>query len=660
MSSSAVPSGLVSPQTLSEFDRVEQITASDAEIEAALAQADLPALLCALSMLTGDEALLSEDLRPPTPPMSSTISPQGGMSEAAQHKARALAYKQLIAYRDAGCPPASIPSAADLDRIMRFMIKDSNESYLPILRHELGIPKDTGAPQWHKSDIAPETAFRVAVIGAGVSGIAAAHRLQQSGLDFVIFEKNTEVGGVWWENAYPGCRLDTPNFAYSLSFAQKQDWPQQFSRQPEIQKYLSSVADAAQIRPFIQFETEVVSMVYEEAHALWCITFKNATGQLSTQRFNAIITAVGQLNRPSFPSIAGRESFQGQTVHSAMWPKGLDLKGKRVAVVGTGASAYQIVPSIVGEVAELAIFQRSPPWMLPTPTYHHDIRPGMTWLLKHVPYYGRWFRFWQFWIASEGRLPLVEVESDWVHPVSVGRANETLRQECMAHLQTQFGDRPDLLAKVVPNYAPGGKRMLRDNGIWAAALKQAHVSLVTDPIECIHDTGITTKDGAIYEADVIVYATGFKSSDYLFPMKVIGREGKDLHQWWQGDCRAYIGITIPGFPNLFMTGGPNTGVVVNGSAIFSAECAVEYAMRAIGHLLQNRQAAMDCKVEPFNKYNEVIDAGNLTKAWGVAKTNSWYKNSTGRASQTWPFNLLEYWNLTAQLKVEDYEYISLR
>jgi 4-hydroxyacetophenone monooxygenase len=375
------------------------------------------------------------------------------------------------------------------------------------------------------------------------------------------------------------------------------------------------------------------------------------------KKFNAIITAVGQLNRPSFPEIDGRESFKGKAVHSAMWPKNLDLKGKRVVVVGTGASAYQIVPAIVDQVAELTIFQRNPPWMLPTPTYHHDIKPGMTWLLQHVPYYGRWFRFWQFWMAAEGRLPLVQVEPDWVHPISVGRANESLRQECLAHLKTQFGDRPDLLAKVTPTYAPGGKRMLRDNGVWAAALKQSHVTLVTDPIERISETGIKTVDGSLHNTDVIIFATGFKSSDYLYPMKVAGRHQKDLHEWWQGDCRAYIGITIPGFPNLFMTGGPNTGVVVNGSAIFSAECAVEYAMRAIGHLLKAKHAAMDCKVEPFMKYNEEVDAGNLMKAWGVAKTTSWYKNSAGRASQTWPFTLLEYWNLTASLNVDDYEYL---
>src|SRR5690606_3233304 len=245
----------------------------------------------------------------------------------------------------------------------------------------------------------------------------------------------------WWDNVYPGCRLDTPNFAYSFSFAQKQDWPQQFSRQSEIQRYISDVATGTAIRSNILFQTEVEALSWDDASATWTLRFKHADGKVEEQRFNAIITAVGQLNRPSFPNVPGLDSFKGKMFHSAEWPRGLDIKGKRVAVVGAGASAYQIVPSIVDEVAELKVFQRNPPWMLPTPNYHEDIKPGMAWLLHHVPFYGRWFRFWQFWIAAEGRLPLVEVEKDWDHPISVGSANERLRLECVEHLKGQLTDR---------------------------------------------------------------------------------------------------------------------------------------------------------------------------------------------------------------------------
>ena len=640
------------------LDDVLPITASDQEIEAAVADAELPALLAALAMVTGDSTLVSDEVRPPIPPMGASIKPQGGMPPEMQAKARTLATRALIEYRNRGCPPPSNLSHHDLDRIMRFLTKDAGNEYIPLLRHELGLPADMGAPTWHKDSIAPGTDFRVAVIGAGLSGVAAAYRLQQAGVPYVVFEKNPEVGGVWWNNTYPGCRLDTPNFAYSFSFAQKPDWPQQFSCQSEIQKYISEVATGAAVRRNIQFETEVLSLIYDDASATWRVSIRRPTGAIEEHVCNAVITAVGQLNRPSYPKIKGLERFAGRLFHSAEWPSGLDLANQRVAVVGTGASAYQIVPSIVGEVAELKVFQRNPPWMLPTPNYHDDIKPGMAWLLRHVPYYGRWYRFWQFWIAAEGRLPLVEVDPDWSHPVSVSRANEQLRQECMAHLEKQLDDRPDLLVKLTPTYPPGAKRLLRDNGVWASALKQPNAELITDQIDHLTEDSIVTADGRRHEVDIIVFATGFQASDYLEPMVVQGREGRDLHQWWGGDCRAYLGITIPGFPNLFMTAGPNTSVIVNGSAIFSAECAVEYALSAIGQLLAGEHMAMDCREEPFWTYNRWVDEGNLKKAWGVANTTSWYKNSSGRASQPWPYSLLDYWKLTENANLDDYELLS--
>ena len=614
--------------------------------------------MATLAMLTGDRSLIASELKPPSPPMSTVIAPQGGMSKEAQDKARRLAVDALVRWRDSGQALGGKPDRALMDACVQYLIRGDLEEYRSVLEHELGIAQDLGAPGWTRDEIAPDTPFRVAVIGAGVSGIAAAYRLQQAKVDFTVYEKNDEVGGVWWENRYPGCRLDTPNFAYSLSFAQKANWPQQFSRQPEIHAYLATVAESAGMRRQIRFGCEVDAMRFDEERAIWTLTVRDRSGAVSQEEFNAVITAVGILNRPSLPDIPGLDTFQGRIVHSATWPEDLDLEGKRVALVGTGASAFQIGPSIADRVAQLKVFQRNPPWMLPTPTYHDDIKPGMQWLLNHVPYYGRWFRFWQFWIAVEGRLPLTEVEDDWDHPVSVGRKNEELRQGCLEWLARQYQDRPDLLAKMTPNYPPAAKRMLRDNGVWAAMLKKPHVELNTSGIERITPQGIETKDSTAHDFDVIIFATGFKASDFLWPMAITGRGGQDLHRdCWAGDCRAYLGITVPGFPNLFMTGGPNTAVVINGSAIFSSECQVEYTMRALRHLLASGHAALDCKTGPFDQYNAWVDAGNLKRAWGAARTTSWYKNSKGRASQTWPYGLLDYWNLTAKFTPDDYQYL---
>lgn len=640
------------------FNRVEPMNASDEFIRQAVEQADLPSLMVTLAMLTGDTSLIGPEIKPPVPSMGVEIAQQGGMSREVQAQARRLAVAALIAYRDAGQPEAAVPSAALLTECMKFLVPRDIDQLRPLLEHEMGFTKDPGAPDWTRESVAPHVPFRVAVIGAGVSGIAAGYRLQQAHLDFTIYEKNEDVGGVWWENRYPGCRLDTPNFAYSLSFAQKQDWPQQFSRQPEIQSYLATVASASGLKRQIRFGTEVDAMRFNEHRATWTLTVRDRSGGVTEEEFNAVITAVGILSRPSLPDIAGLDTFKGRIVHSAVWPEGLDLAGKRVAMVGTGASAFQIGPSIVDRVASLEIFQRNPPWMLPTPTYHDDIAPGMQWLLKHVPYYGRWLRFWQFCISIEGRLPLTAVEDDWDHPVSVGRANEVLRQGCLKWLATQYHDRPDLLEKMTPNYPPTSKRMLRDNGVWAAMLKRPHVELNTTGIERFTPEGIRTKDGVVHAFDVVICATGFKASDFLAPMKITGSNGRELHRdCWDGDCRAYLGISVPGFPNLFMTGGPNTAVVINGSTIFSSECQVEYSLRAIRHLLETGNKALNCKETPFLEYNKWIDAGNLKRSWGSPRASSWYKNKKGRASQTWPFGMLDYWNLTGRFKPEDYDFI---
>ncbi|MGW6954075.1 flavin-containing monooxygenase [Streptomyces chartreusis] len=638
------------------YDAVLPIDADTIFLKRAVNETELPPLLAALALVTGQyDQLLVDDLRPPLPPMDAVIAPQGGMTQEAQARAREVALDALVRFRDSGSRPAPIPDEDALHRIMAFLTRQAEPDCLPLLRHELGLPKDTGAPTWALQETAPGTDFTVAVIGAGISGMAAAHRLRQAGLSVVIFEKNTEVGGVWWENVYPGCRLDTPNFAYSYSFAQKQDWNWQFSARDDISGYLIDAATRFDLRRLVRFETEVVQAVFDDKQLCWSLTTQTRDGHCATHRFDAVVTAVGQLNRPNFPDVPGRDDFQGAAFHSAQWNSSINLTGKRVAVIGTGASAYQIVPAIADDVASLTVFQRHAPWMLPTPTYHDRISEGMSYLLRHVPYYGRWLRFWQFWLASEGRLPFVEADPDWSEPGSTSAGNAHLRKQLLERLEEQLADRPDLLKKMTPNYPPGLKRMTRDNGVWANALRKPHVDLVTDGITQITPTGIRTADGTHHDLDVIIYATGFQASDYLAPMTVKGRAGLDLHEHWNGDARAYKGVTVPGFPNLFMIMGPNTGVVVNGSAVFMAECAVEYTVATIGSLLRTGHRALDCRPDALDRFCTWVDAGNLRRTWGSSPIDSWYKNKFGRASQVWPYSLREYFELSRRSDLDDYE-----
>ncbi len=389
----------------------------------------------------------------------------------------------------------------------------------------------------------------------------------------------------------------------------------------------------------------------------WSLHLRGTDGE-KTVTAEAVISAVGQLNRPKMPDIAGMETFAGPSFHSARWDHSVDLKGKRVAVIGTGASAAQFVPVIAEEVADLTVFQRTPPWFVPVPTYHSDVEDGLLWLFQHVPHYAHWYRFWLFWNMTDGLLPAATVDPAWPDPEkSVSGPNEMVRVMLTMYLQTQFGDRPDLLEKVVPAYPPTAKRMLLDNGVWAQALKRDNVHLLTDRIREITPGGIVTDDGVEHAADVIVYGTGFQASKFLTPMQVSGRGGIVLNEQWDGDARAYMGITVPNFPNFFLLYGPNTNIVVNGSIIFFSECEVQYVLGCIRLLLEDGHRALDVRPDVHDAYNERIDAANLLRTWGVSKVNSWYKNDKGRVTQNWPFNLIEYWQQTRKPNPADYVFL---
>ncbi len=532
----------------------------------------------------------------------------------------------------------------------------ASDEYIPLLLEELApAGEDPRAPAWHVDGRIP---FLVAIIGAGMSGILAGIRLKQAGVPFVIIEKNHDVGGTWLENTYPGARVDVSNAFYSYSFAQKNDWPKHFSTQEILLDYFRDCAGEYGVREHIRFNTEVLSAEFSDDRCTWALRLRTSDGGDETIEAQAVISAVGQLNRPKMPDIAGMERFAGPSFHSARWDHSIDLTGKRVAVIGTGASAAQFIPAIANGVAELTIFQRTPPWFIPVPHYHDEVPEGLRWLFLHVPHYVHWYRFWLFWTTTDGLLPAAIVDEHWPHQDrSVSAVNDQLRALLTGYLQAEFADRPDLLEKVLPAYAPASKRMVLDNGVWAATLKRDNVRLITEPIKEITPRGVVTADGHERAVDVIIYGTGFQASRFLTPMKVAGRHGIDLAGQWDGDARAYMGITIPNFPNFFLMYGPNTNIVVNGSIIYFSECEARYVLGCLRMLIEDRHKAMDCKQEVHDAYNERIDKGNLQRVWGVATVNSWYKNEKGRVSQNWPFNLIEYWQQTKEPNPADYVFL---
>ncbi|CAN5435236.1 NAD(P)/FAD-dependent oxidoreductase [soil metagenome] len=611
----------------------------------------------ALAYATGDLTLLREGLRPD--PLLMAME-QGGLTEEQQADIRSLALDTLVRFRDGGCRTAPLPADADLLRIMEHALGGVEMApYLPLLEEELAYRgEDRRAPGWHKDEVAPGVELRVVIVGAGMSGLLAGHRLQQAGVPFVIIEKNDDVGGTWLENRYPGCRVDNPNHNYSYASAQRHDWPLHFSTQDVLLDYFRRCADAFELRDNIRFGTEVVSATWSDEEHRWTVVVRsNAAGETELDA-EAVISAVGQLNRPSMPDIPGRDSFEGATFHSARWDADVDLAGKRVAVIGTGASAVQFIPEIAPEVDELLVFQRTPPWLGPTPDYHAEVSPGQRWLYGHVPSYSEWNRFWIFWRMGDGSLQNVRVDEGWAAAGdggAVSEINDLARLLLSGYLDEQFGDRPDLRDKVQPSYPVGSKRMLRDNGVWARTLKRDNVRLLTGAVREITPKGLVTADGEEHPVDVIVYGTGFQASKFLTPMTVTGRGGVDLHEQWDGDARAYLGVTVPGFPNLFCLYGPNTNIVVNGSIIYFSECGVRYILGCLRLLLEEGGRAVDVRRAVHDEFNAQVDAENKRMAWGWSDVNSWYKNERGHVAQNWPFTLLEYWQRTLRPAPEDYE-----
>jgi 4-hydroxyacetophenone monooxygenase len=624
------------------------------ELRRAVGESAVVPLLCALAHLNGDLDLLDDGLRPNP---DSLLEPEGGLSWDQIVECQGVAVEAIGRWRDAGCPPAPPADMDELRRIFAFVVGDANvEGYAEVLREELALEgEDLRRPTWSLPELDPDRTVTVAVVGAGMSGILAAHRLAQAGIDPVVLEKNDDVGGTWLENTYPGCRVDVPSHLYSYSFAQR-SWPQHFSDQEVLRGYFRSCADELGVTPRIRFGTEVLAARFDDDAGTWRVEVRDGDGAVEVLEVDAVVSAVGQLNRPSLPDIEGIERFEGPAFHSARWDHDVDLAGKRVAVIGTGASAVQFIPAIAEEAGELVVFQRTPNWFAPTPEYLEDVPAGFARLLEEVPGYASWYRLWQFWRMHEGLLTAARVDPDHQpQDRSVSELNELVRLLLGAYIEAEFDGRPDLLDRVMPQYPPIAKRVIRDDGSWARALRRDDVELVTDPIERITPTGVVTAGGVDHPVDVIVYGTGFQASKFLTPMEVTGRAGVDLHEAWAGDARAYLGVTVPGFPNLFLLYGPNTNIVINGSIIYFSELEVWYLLEALRLLVEGGHRWLDVRPEVHDAFNAEVDEGNRQMVWGAAEVNSWYKNASGRVAQNWPFSLLEYWERTRTVDPADYE-----
>ncbi len=635
--------------------QTDQIKDDDAAIFGALEELSVPALMASVVQITGDMSYVRGPVRPREFVMNEF---QGKMSDEEKAELRTQALQVIRAWRDAGCPPGDPLDAVSIHEIMDWIACERvPDDYADMYIEEMDLAGDNPrAIPLKFADVATSPRdLSVLVIGCGEAGLLAGVRLKDAGIAFQIIEKNDDVGGTWLENTYPGARVDVASHYYSFSFGPIDEFSEYYARQPELYRYLRGLLDEHGIAEHVRWRSEVERAEWDQDSARWNVTLRAAGGERETLSANVLISGVGILNRPLIPAIPHLEQFRGPLFHSAQWDHSVDLRGKRVALVGAGASGFQIAPTIADEVERLVVFQRTPQWMAPNPRYHAAVKPGERWAMRHLPGYGRWFRFMLMWQSSDKMLDLVRIDPDW--PDFPRTANEfsARRREVFANwIVHNVGDDPDLLAKVMPSYPPMSKRMLQDNGSWLQCLRRPNVDLVTDGIVEMNGSSISTA-GATYEVDVVILATGFRASEVLWPMEIVGREGISIGEIWQGKPTAYRGISVPDFPNFFMLGGPGTGLAHAGSVIFTTECQMRYVGDALRTLLAGGCRSIEPTREAYDRYNEELQAEVQTMMWGHASIeHSWYKSADGKVYLICPWRLVDYWKMTAAADPEDH------
>jgi cation diffusion facilitator CzcD-associated flavoprotein CzcO len=481
--------------------------------------------------------------------------------------------------------------------------------------------------------------LEVIIVGAGFGGIGAAIELRRHGIESIrILEQAPDLGGTWYFNSYPGAACDVPSHLYSYSYAQRRDWSRLCSPQAEIHAYLHEVARNYDIDELIEHNTTVTSCSWDEQSCRWSVE----TAQGARLEADALILATGQLHQPAPPRIEGRESFAGHSFHSAEWDHSYPLAGKRVAVVGTGASAVQFVPEIAAQVRSLSVFQRTGNWFMPRKNrrYNAAVRTA----IARIPGLQALRRKFVFEYTESLTLAIR-------HPRTVGRLAR-LRSE--AFMRSQLKDLT-VRAKAWPDYTFGCKRILFSSH-FLPALQRANVELVTDAISALEPSGIRTADGRLHELDCVIWATGFKTNDFMFPMQIHGREGQSLNESWAGGAHAHLGMTVPSYPNMFLMYGPNTNTS-GGSIIVYLEAQAAYIRQALQQLRSRSAGAIEVRPEVEAASDRALQARFAGTAW--VECDSWYRDEHGRIVANWPGYMREYLEQTSELDPTEFQFAAL-
>jgi 4-hydroxyacetophenone monooxygenase len=622
-----------------------------ATLQSALDEGNLPTLLLVLAHVTGSDRWLEPPFQP-TPAHGLDDHDTAGLDAALQDEARQAALDVVCRLRDGELDEARSPSPPRIAEMLAAARAEPVPSdYGPLLAEEAGF---LGREVEIRSVPTAEE-FSVLVIGAGMAGLCLAIALQQAGVAYTVLEKNHDVGGTWLENAYPGCGVDTPSHLYSFSFAPRADWSHFFAPAHQLRAYFRTLADDYDVRRHIRFGAEVLNAAWDERTCRWTVRSRQADGSEQTHSANVLVSSVGHFNRPQIPPVEGLAEFPGPCMHTAQWDDTVDLAGKRVAVVGSGASAMQLVPALAGVAAQVVVFQRARQWAVPHPNCGRAVTPAVRYLLEHVPHYGAWYRLRQLWRFGDRLHSALEVDPSWPdQEFSVSAINDRHRRAVTKYIESELRGRPELLAACVPDYPIYGKRPLIDHG-WYRALRRDDVQLVPGGVSSVRGRTLVTEAGDEYDVDAIALATGFKTLDLLGPMDIVGHSGRSLRETWgSDDARAYLGVSVPDFPNFFILFGPNTNAGHGGSAFLHTEFQTRYVMQLIASMVDDGLARIECRRDVHNAYAAELDAALSRTVWAHPRVSNYYRNSSGRIVGSSPWKYVDYWRRTRHADLADY------
>lgn len=586
-----------------------------------------------------------------------TSEPQW-LNEDDEGKLKGKLAEVMIAHRDSGkavvapdCSPIfkDLVEHSGLPMPMDGFVKTTNDLtplQLEYIMDEMrGLPDDLGGDY---TDLSPEAKakFHVAICGSGVNGISVALRCQRAGIPYTVLERDTDIGGTWHQNFYPGVRCDTPSITYSFASDPNPSWRKYFADGREVKEYIKRMSDRYGITKNCMTETTVESATWDESTNTWEIKHTTKDGSVKTMKSNVYVGAVGQLSNPKIPKIPGQETFRGQACHTARFIPGLDFTGKNVVVMGTGATAMGICPEIQKVAKHLTIFQGTPQWYVDVPNHKKTISEEEQWCFRHVPFYERWYRF----------QTLRHIVDSYTDVLTAGSpASQELRASLTEYIKGKVNHDPELVEKMVPPHAPICTRMLVDNH-WCTMMLKDNVTLMKGRAKEVRAVEVIGQNGEVAPADIIIYATGFQTTKFCTAsMKVFGKGGVSLEDDWGEEPTAYLGMTRPNFPNFFMTYGPNTNVSSGGSIIWCAETAGRYIGQCVSAMVRDGFKEMSVKTRVHDEYNEMITKELKWTAWDDKACMSWYKSGTsGKVTNNLPMALEEFWARTRRVNLDDF------